>query len=293
MKGLNRRALVALGAAGASAAGLGRAEAKPLPKSSLPLTPQVTEGPYYLKAVHLRADIAEGLDGVPLDVRFTVLDPAGAPVAGARVDIWHCDALGRYSGFSDKPGEAPDPALANATFLRGAQVSDEAGNVLFHTLYPGWYPGRTAHIHYKVWRGPKTLLTGQLFLPDALSEFLFTQAAAYRREGLRDTFNRTDPIAIAAGELAVGAAAQKGDRYLASLTVVVDPASDPVVERLALPSEGGPGLPPPGPPPAGAPPFGPPPVGGQLLPPPGAFPGRPELSGEARTKALLPGKALI
>ncbi len=314
MEQVSRRGLLALGAASAAGAGtMGLAQASAATPQWREPTPQVTEGPYYLDPVHLRADITEGLPGIGLDIRFLILDQAGAPLPGARIDIWHCNADGLYSGYGNEPGREPSPAQKAATFLRGAQLTDAAGEVLFHSVYPGWYQGRTTHIHFKVWQGGRTVLTCQFFLPDTLSEFLYTQEPAYKRAHLRDTLNRTDGIAIMAGDLTLGSVREHGDRYLASLTVVVDPAATPVVDRppfgmgpppgmgppgMRPPGMGSPGMgphgkgPPHGPPPGFAPPgFGPPGFG----PPSGGLgpDHRDALTGAARIAALLPGKALI
>ncbi|MGE7157141.1 hypothetical protein ACQKJ1_25815 [Methylorubrum rhodesianum] len=69
------------------------------------------------------------------------------PVAGARVDVWHSDARGLYSGY---PGQGDDRAVdtSGQTFLRGTQMTDEGGWVSFETIYPGWYAGRATHIHF-------------------------------------------------------------------------------------------------------------------------------------------------
>jgi protocatechuate 3,4-dioxygenase beta subunit len=278
MTGVHRRGLLALGLAGAGAAGL--AQAAPDVARPVGLTPQTTEGPYYRPNPPVRADITEGLPGAPLDMRFVVRDPAGAPLPGARVDIWHCDAAGRYSGFASAPGREPDAAQKAATYLRGVQTTDAQGAALFHTVYPGWYAGRTTHIHFKVWQGDRAVLTCQLFLPDALSEFLYTQVPAYKRRRLRDTLNRTDGIAIMAGERTLGSIREAGDRYLASLAVAVDPAAHPLIDRPPAPGPHPLGRRPPGPPPPGLPPL-----------PPGGPHRRAPLAGEARIEALLPGKA--
>ncbi len=196
------------------------------------LTVQTTEGPYYLALDLMRADITEGLTGIPLDVAFTVVDTQGRPCAGARVDIWHCNAQGHYSGF-DQPGAA----LTGKTFLRGSQIVGADGAVTFHSLYPGWYSGRTTHIHFKVRSGQLTNLTSQFFLPDTLSEFLYTQVPAYRREAVRDTLNSTDGIAIQAGLTVEGNVREAQGRYVASLTVRVDPAANPPIDRPPAPGD--------------------------------------------------------
>ncbi len=270
----------ALTGAGLSSALLGTGAALLSPKAEAapsaaagPLTAQTTEGPYYLALDLVRADITEGLHGIPLDVAFTVLDADGRPSTGAIVDIWHCDAEGRYSGF-DQPG---GKASKGTTFLRGSQVVGQDGRVVFHSLYPGWYQGRTTHIHFKVRRGQLTNLTSQFFLPDTLSEYLYTQVAAYKREAVRDTLNSTDGIAIEAGATVHGGVREDQGRYVAALTVYVDPAANPPIDR---------------PPAPGQMPLGQMPPGMKDMPPPGGFSGPPPfqtaLSGDQRLSALLP-----
>ncbi|MEG3089096.1 intradiol ring-cleavage dioxygenase [Sphingomonas sp. PB4P5] len=206
------------------------------------MTAQATEGPYYLPLNLLRADITEGLPGIPVDIRFSVIDEAGRPYIDALVDIWHCNAQGAYSGF-DQPGTQAMTKLQEATFLRGVQPVDADGVALFHSIYPGWYRGRTTHIHFKVRHGARTNLTSQFFLPDTLSEFLYSQVSAYRRDELRDTLNSSDGIAIAAGDTVEGSVREAKGRYLVTLTVRVDRAATPPRDHF-----GGPGGPPPGPP---------------------------------------------
>jgi protocatechuate 3,4-dioxygenase beta subunit len=262
-----RGLLAAIGAAGLSAS----APAAMAASRSLPLTAQTTEGPYYIDVAKIRSDITEGLDGVPLEVRFSVLDTAGKPLRDLRVDLWHCDAQGRYSGFGEQ-GDGRTLSFEGQTFLRGSQRTDRDGAVSFGSIYPGWYAGRTTHIHFKVWSGTRAVLTSQFFLPDALSEFLYTQVPSYQRARLRDTLNSADGIALRAGETVLGAVRETHRRYVATLTVVVDPAAHPVVDRPpqfgGMPPAGGPGL------------FR------------GGRPERPQaLDGTARTKALVPPRS--
>ncbi|KLN53753.1 intradiol ring-cleavage dioxygenase [Variovorax paradoxus] len=263
-----RGLLAAIGAAGLCAAAPSSAAAA----RALPLTAQATEGPYYIDAAKLRSDITEGLAGVPLEVRFTVLDTAGKPLRGLRMDLWHCDAQGRYSGFGEQ-GEDRSLSFEGRTFLRGSQHADRTGAVAFATIYPGWYAGRTTHIHFKVLNGARTVLTSQFFLPDALSEYLYAQVAGYKRARLRDTLNSTDGIALKAGHTVVGAVREERQRYVATLTLVVDPASSPAAEH------------PPGPGPnRDAPASG--------FPGPGEGPPQPSApEGEARTRAIVPRRA--
>lgn len=185
------------------------------------LTPEVTEGPYYLDRTLVRADIREDRAGVPLHLRMQVVDTACTPRAGARVDIWHCDAQGVYSAFGG--GEAGQESAAGETFLRGTQMTDERGVVEFATIYPGWYRGRTTHIHFKVFLDDRTVLTGQVFFPDALSEYLYLNVPAYMRDAPRDTVNASDGITRQATR-ASHAWIKEGDAaYLAQIVVGVDP----------------------------------------------------------------------
>ena len=119
------------------------------------LTPEQTEGPYYLPLDLLRQDITEGRPGLPLRLRIAVVDVNGcSPLPDAAVDIWHCDAQGYYSGFTGYPGGDADPeagaGVEEGTFLRGVQTTNADGIAEFQTIYPGWYTGRTVHIHMKV-----------------------------------------------------------------------------------------------------------------------------------------------
>src|SRR5205085_10558214 len=118
------------------------------------LTPEVTEGPYYLDLNKVRSDITEGKGGAPLDLKLTVVDATGCtPIKDAAIDVWHCDAGGVYSGFSQASAGGPGGSQSttdNQTFLRGTQVTDASGLAEFQTIYPGWYRGRAVHIHMKV-----------------------------------------------------------------------------------------------------------------------------------------------
>ncbi|WP_443751086.1 dioxygenase family protein [Asticcacaulis solisilvae] len=277
---MKRRTFLTSAFLGAGAAVLPPQGQASTPAAAGELTAQTTEGPYYLGLDLMRADITEGLKGFPLDVVFTVLDPQGRPCAGALVDIWHCNAEGDYSGF-DKPGVQ---GRTGTTYLRGTQTAGADGTVTFHSLYPGWYQGRTTHIHFKVRSGKLTNLTSQFFLPDTLSEFLYTQVSAYHRTALRDTLNSTDGIAIAAGTTVEGNVREARGRYVASLTVRVDPAANPPVDRPPAPGQMPDGL-------AG---LMPPPMDGkgpgqmEKGRPFGPPPGMKALEGEKRIAALLP-----
>lgn len=186
------------------------------------VTPEVTEGPYYLDEDLVRAEIAEDRDGVPLRMMLQVVTADCTPVEGARVDIWHCDAAGNYSGYATQGSDGTEDT-SDQTFLRGTQTTGANGSVTFETIYPGWYRGRTTHIHYKVFLDERTVLTSQVFFPDALSEYLFQTVPPYNdRADSRDTTNRNDRIAKQAGEGAYASVREQYARYDAALVVGID-----------------------------------------------------------------------
>jgi protocatechuate 3,4-dioxygenase beta subunit len=150
------------------------------------LTPEQTEGPYYIPNERVRRNITEGRPGAPLFLRLFVVDASTCkPIAGAAVDIWHADALGVYSGFGSGSG--------NRTFMRGIQRTNADGLARFRTVYPGWYRGRTVHIHVKVHLGGNVVHTGQLYFPDTITDRLFRRKP-YSRRPDRDTRNATDSV---------------------------------------------------------------------------------------------------
>ncbi|AFV75460.1 protocatechuate 3,4-dioxygenase beta subunit [Thermus oshimai JL-2] len=143
-------------------------------------TPALAQGPYYLAGVPRRRDLREG-EGVPFHLRLLVQDALCRPLRGARVDLWHADPLGRYSGFQ-MPGVA----------FRGYELADEGGGVEFLTHFPGWYPGRTPHFHLRVEAGGRVLVT-QLFFPEEVIEAVYARPP-YRTRGLPNVRNRQDGI---------------------------------------------------------------------------------------------------
>lgn len=166
------------------------------------LSPEMTAGPYYIPREKVRRNITEHKPGVPLQLRLSVVDAATCtPIKGAAVDIWHCDAGGLYSGFISAstrggPGGGSGPTDKH-TFLRGIQMTNSRGLAIFQTIYPGWYRGRTVHIHVTVHIGGTVghiVHTGQLFFSDSLTKKVYGTGAYKARSAERDTFNATDSI---------------------------------------------------------------------------------------------------
>jgi protocatechuate 3,4-dioxygenase beta subunit len=168
-------------------------------------TAELTEGPFYFDVDRIRSDIRENREGATLRLGVRVRDAAECePIQHAVVDIWHCDATGSYS----EPGQ---------TFLRGAQVTNTDGIVEFTTVYPGWYPGRTVHIHAKVHLDRQTVLTTQLYFADAFSDRVFAQEPSASDTG-RDAFNDSDSLYEKDLELTLS---KERDAYLGLITLDV------------------------------------------------------------------------
>jgi protocatechuate 3,4-dioxygenase beta subunit len=188
------------------------------------LTPEQIEGPFYLDKALIREDISESKPGVPLELTLRVVEASGscASISKAVVEVWHCDALGIYSGYE---GVAVAPRhlepVDDKTFLRGTQVTQYAGAVRFRTIYPGWYEGRTPHVHVKVRVGSKVATT-QLYFPDVITNAVYARDP-YNRHPNRDTTNATDRFLgpIADKSLVLLAVARDGDGYAAIATIAL------------------------------------------------------------------------
>ena len=151
------------------------------------LTPGETEGPYYLNLNLLRQNITEGQAGLQTRLYVTVVSAATcAPIPNASVDIWHNNALGVYSGFANQ-------STQGQTWLRGVQMTDANGLAVFDTIFPGWYQGRTTHVHVKVRPTPTTVLTTQMYFVQSLSNRIHVRGV-YAPHGLNPTKNVSDGL---------------------------------------------------------------------------------------------------
>ena len=204
-------AAVALGTSALTAEAAGRGSQSAL---ACVLSPEMTEGPYYLPGEKVRRNITEGQPGAPLALRLTVLDAATCKaVKGAAVDIWHASAAGAYSG------EAANGTVGR-TYLRGIQRTDANGLALFKTVYPGWYQGRAVHIHVKVHAGGTIVHTGQLFFHDAFTDTVYRRAP-YKARGLPDVRNAQDSIFASGGNRSLLSLRTAGKGYAGSISMGV------------------------------------------------------------------------
>ena len=188
------------------------------------LTATGDEGPFYFDARLVRSNIVDGCPGVPLELAMSVARVAGcAPIKGARVDVWHSNADGFYSGYDGQVGTGDEPRTSRPgrTFLRGTQFTDEAGAVVFRTIYPSWYRGRTPHIHFKVFVGGNEAITNQIIFPEDVNDAVFAQPPYRDHKGVRDTFNANDRILQRDGSGVLCAAEHRSSGFRATLDLGV------------------------------------------------------------------------
>jgi protocatechuate 3,4-dioxygenase beta subunit len=270
--------------------GAARALGLPSPITACTLAPEQEQGPFYVSGEMTRDFIVEGKAGVPLDLHIAILDSRTCePLANAAVDLWHCDAMGLYSGFTANnfgpppgvDGKGPDggpppgmngggplagmegrgpgsgpPGLPSPTdhltFLRGIQITGKDGTVRFRTIFPGFYPGRTNHIHFKVRVGdvlgslqsgccaiapidnPTGHIshTGQIFFPEDMAVELMSRAPYNEHKIHRTTqagdgvFNRQGGAQMIA-KLATLNGADVHAGLSASIAAAVNPTATP------------------------------------------------------------------
>jgi protocatechuate 3,4-dioxygenase beta subunit len=171
--------------------------------SSCTVTPEGEEGPYFVDDTasgYLRSDIRSNLDGssvqvgVPLTLKITVVDNRNscAAMSNVQIDVWHCNAEGVYSAESSQ-------STSDENWLRGYQLTDSNGLVTFITVFPGWYQGRTTHIHLRLRSTYDSSDDGgtnttQLFFPQDVADTLYTTVAPYNSRGTDTTTNANDHV---------------------------------------------------------------------------------------------------
>jgi protocatechuate 3,4-dioxygenase beta subunit len=178
------------------------------------LSPELTEGPYYIDLDLVRRDLTEGRPGTPLELTVKVVDGESCePIRDAAVDIWHCDAEGVYSGVQGDDG----------TFLRGIQMTDAGGEAVFATIFPGWYTSRAVHIHVKAHVGGTETYTGQLFFDETAIDAAYA-TEPYSARGEPDTPNESDSIYGQGGDETTLTLSPEGDGYRGTVTLGVQRA---------------------------------------------------------------------
>lgn len=234
-----REAVTLLGAGGMAAVGAWDMVAAQTTSPQCVVLPELTEGPYFLDKQVSRTDIRTETStgaqkpGVPLTLALAVSQISGgscSPLSKAIVDVWHCDALGVYSGVSDPRFGSQ---TVNETSLRGYQQTDDAGAARFLTIYPGWYSGRAVHLHFKIRTQTAAAqmyeFTSQLFLPERLTDQIHAQSP-YATKGRRDTTNEQDTIYRSGGDRLLLQPTKTTEGYQAALTIALD-LSDSSVGR--------------------------------------------------------------
>ena len=220
---LRRREVLALIGAGWLVPGF-RAGAQE--RSACVARPQQMEGPFFvetgLNRSDIRSDPATGMirPGLPLQVTFRVARLAAGGctrLPAAHVEVWQCDAAGVYSGVRDG-----DSAAAGQKFLRGYQVTDGSGAAAFTTIYPGWYPGRTVHLHFTISTtrsvGRREEFTSQLYFDDALTDKVHA-LAPYASRGPRQVKNAADGLYRNGGPQLLLAVRQEGKGLAATFDI--------------------------------------------------------------------------
>jgi protocatechuate 3,4-dioxygenase beta subunit len=169
--------------------------------SSCIVTATETEGPYPYPGGELtnpldRSDITESTQtGIPLTLTINVVNANNscAVVENARVDIWHCNKDGYYSGYANQPGILGTQSYVGKTFLRGYQLTDASGQVKFITIYPGWYTSRATHIHFEVYVDNVMKKTTQIAFPQTINDAVDV-STLYASLGVNPVTNASDSV---------------------------------------------------------------------------------------------------
>ncbi|HKH63598.1 MAG TPA: hypothetical protein VKA49_22325 [Flavitalea sp.] len=164
---------------------------------SCSISPTETAGPFPTKSPSslITNDIRSDRTGVPFSIKVIVNNRNNncAALAGAIVDIWHCDKDGYYSEYGGTGMQSAN--FQSVHFLRGRQTSDASGIVTFTSIFPGWYSGRAPHIHVHIYDASGTsLLVTQIAFPTDVCNTVYTTATNYYTRGVQDTSNARDNV---------------------------------------------------------------------------------------------------
>lgn len=191
--------------------------------------PRHIEGPFFVDRALNRSDIRSDprtgstSAGTPVRLTFRVSqlnDGRCLPLVNAQVDVWHCDADGLYSDTSDW-----QESTLGQRFLRGYQLTDKKGIATFTTIYPGWYPNRTVHIHFKIRTdaraGAGREFTSQIYFEDDLTDIIHAQPA-YANHGTRKVRNNRDLLFLFRGNRLLLPLREERRGYAGTFDVALD-----------------------------------------------------------------------
>jgi protocatechuate 3,4-dioxygenase beta subunit len=164
----------------------------------LSLTEATTEGPCYF-GVSQTEDIAAGRSGLPMMLCLQLVDRDCNPLQGYLIEVWHCDSEGVYSGDTTESDDVSTfagnfctgggAAAEASTWFRGELTTDSSGRVNFKSCFPGWYRGRTIHIHFRVRLeyGGSDYVVSQFCFTDDFAQEICTSHDYYADRGVQDT----------------------------------------------------------------------------------------------------------
>lgn len=189
------------------------------------VSPTETAGPFPTKdpASLEQVDIRSDRTGIVMDVEITIQDKSNGctALAGAMVDIWHCDAAGNYSEYGGTTMQSTN--YQSVHFLRGRQETNSDGVASFRTIFPGWYSGRAPHIHVHIYDSSgNSLLVTQIAFPTDVCDTVYTTATTLYTKGKQDTSNTSDNVfsdSLAAELATVTGSIAEG--FLLTKTIVV------------------------------------------------------------------------
>lgn len=189
------------------------------------------QGPYHRPVHPERRDIVEDRVGYPLRIGLRLLRGADrVPATGVEIEVWQADKDGRYSGFSPSPFKPGDTVTSQTvpievttpdeSFLRGRQRTDAAGMCQFDTIYPGWYPSRTIHIHLIAHLSPEHHLVTQLYFSEDVTNAVFARPP-YSERPVRDTMNADDSIFLAGDQSNLMSVIDSADGMIGALNLIL------------------------------------------------------------------------
>ncbi|KAF2127269.1 extracellular dioxygenase, partial [Dothidotthia symphoricarpi CBS 119687] len=188
------------------------------------LTPEVTQGPYYVSGEYVREDMSEDQEGVPLTLNIQLIDVNTCePVPSIYLELWHCNSTGVYSGISASGnGDSTDTSNLNNTFLRGIAQSDDSGVVVMQSVFPGHYTSRATHIHVLSHNAESTVLANDTLTGNTVTHV----GQVFFDQDLITLVETQEPYASNTQELTTNA----DDSILSEEAATVDP----VVEYVLL-----------------------------------------------------------